>query len=481
MTGTGERWEGPARWLLVVLVAGLATSAPMPDAYAQQARGGAARIRLPATGNPTRKFSYRGQQVTLKEFAERADPNERIKLRSGEEVTLQQFADAMEELQKVVKTSITAVPRKRVAEGTTRQQRDQDLAKTRAQAERLRVQQQNQWNDVIQRKRGAGRKFDPSQGIPNAVEDLPQASAPVEVGSGAEVLAKTLPKPVAEPAEVVWSDSFGSKGLFGAVFALGAGNDFAPKGEAPMVVCGATAEVTAHAFGMSQSIVRAVGGGNATPTAIDAGAAVYLLGQSKAAWSKKGTVSLPKWNKVVSTPSFGATFPILGPLGVKLAGTASGEAGLSAELQPGKGPEKAGCQAAFKPYLKLSGSLTGTPNLPGVTPWLSKFIQVGVTGSAKVVDVSMPSSLSLAVLVDKKNGVPLKLVESADVAFPYSFLAATVTLWLEVDAPGWALGWFQTLFDVDGNRWEQELVNWEGNDGNWQMLAIKGREITFAP
>lgn len=471
---------GPARSLLVVLAAGLITS-PIPDAHAQAARSGAARVRLPSTGNQTRKFSYRNQQVTLKEFADRADPSERIKLRSGEEVTLQQYADAMEELHKVVQAGVATVPRKRAVAGTTRQQREQDLAKTRAQAERLRVQQQNQWSEVIQRKRGSGRKFEPSQVIPKAFGELPQADAPVGGGFGAEMLAKTPQKPVTEPAEVVWSDSFGDKGLFGAAFSLGAGNDYAAKGDVPMVMCAANAEVTAQAFGMSQSVVRAVGGGSATPTAIDAGAAVYLLGQSKAAWSKKGAVSLPKWNKVVSTPSFGATIPILGPLGIKLAGTASGEAGLSAELQPGKTADKASCQAAFKPYLKLTGSLTGTPNIPGISSLLAKFINVGITGSVKLVDVSMPSSLSLAVLVDKKSSVPLKLVESADVAFPYSFLAATVTLWLEVDAPGWALGWFQTLFDVDGSRWEHELVTWEANEGNWQMLAIKGHEIAFSP
>jgi hypothetical protein len=451
-----------------------------------------AALRIPEHTDLDRMVTMKnGQRVTVRQALATVDPNEKHVLKNGKEVTLQQVIDAFEALEKRSNGRLALSMKHFPMPPTTKAKLDQAHASLTQEREHRRALEAAGWKELIERKAGSARAFQPlAVRFPGraaaSVPSAPASAAPSGVG------ARRLPQPSAEPLDLAWSDQWGDPNVVAAGLNVGAGNEFTYSKEGdPTAECAGDVTANVVLFTHPYEVVRALAVASAATTPNRTGVqiqatgdlGVYVLGQSTPVWEKTGQFTLPKTEKAYNTPDASIPITIIGPLILNLDAEGTGSLGIQAGITPNSVTGKSvSCTANVTPYLGAQLQGGATLELEGLAKDLVDAIigsvDAGLTANLTVIDAQVPANLGLTINLNPSTHMASSMDQTSNVSFLATLMSGNLVGYVTLNVHWWVepLLW---AFGLDDGTYQTTLANWNGEQVNIPLVGPKTNTIRF--
>ncbi len=265
-------------------------------------------------------------------------------------------------------------------------------------------------------------------------------------------------KSAKSPLGFSWSKQWGTQ----SKAAVYVGADFGNSGGSTTASCSGSAYAGAYLFNNQKEIIRLTGSVYAIrgdvasekgSSGVYAKAALYVLGDSDAIWSKTTTGSLAKTSMETKSYSVSKSFTYWGLITISLAAKASGAAYITPSLSATSSTNEAKCALTVTPGVRASVGGSAEISILGFGDLSAA--AVGVEANVVLADLSLPITASVSA---KNNSGTVTFTESLSASLDMNYLSGSLS------------AYFSTSFPLDGEKWH----DWDKDKFSFTILEWPG-------
>ena len=249
------------------------------------------RVRLARQVDPARRITFKGRELTARQFQEQVPADELVELPGGGEAKVQDILDAFEDLKTKAGGSLARIPKRQAFDPAREAQLRGGPCQLQAALRSPRSLKDSKWNAHLTRFRQLpmepvplplpGNRLDVFDQVPASDQDSP----PDELAPSSQMF------PAQEPFGHSWTAPYGWVELFGGYEEYGLGGDYVPIDKNPGVQCFNGIEEGLYILGKKIPLVEFRQDGYASVKSTSARSGLYLFGQDSPIWFKPGNHS----------------------------------------------------------------------------------------------------------------------------------------------------------------------------------------------